>query len=355
MRIIYKLLIIVLFFFDLSFYGQEKYRSTDQIKEEWVSHTSYQKDEMISFSDFLFNEGYYERCLAISFQYLYHYPEDPLKSTFLYRIARCYESMKNYSLARRYYNRVLNIESKESYSFKASKYREIFCYLMEGDDKSLLEETKDSKDPYFLVLRGYSYFQNLNWEEARALFISAEEQFNHRHYTKLMLPLYQAIENVSKVPQHSKSKVALSGMVLPGGGQMALNEWKNGQGILGSALIFYYIYILGKSNNIKGPVYFSNSIGLVTPEYNSVNNNFILSGGKLAKSLSSESSFLKYTAPPIVFGSFLYIVSLYKSFKDIQKKNKSLVQFYAIESLQSISPERFLDFKEPSFSINNSN
>ena len=41
-----------------------------------------------------------------------------------------------------------------------------------------------------------------------------------------------------------------------------------------------------------------------------------------------------------------------KSFKDTKEKNKSLIRYYALESIESISPEKFLDFEEPSI-INN--
>ena len=45
------------------FYTQsDVYRSIDDIKS-WENYTSYQKEEMLSFCDFLFNEGHYERCL----------------------------------------------------------------------------------------------------------------------------------------------------------------------------------------------------------------------------------------------------------------------------------------------------
>ena len=52
-----------------------------------------------------------------------------------------------------------------------------------------------------------------------------------------MIPIYQAIENVSNVRQHSHAKVALSGMFFPGGGQFTLNDYQNGQGILFTSLL----------------------------------------------------------------------------------------------------------------------
>mgnify|MGYP001159660634 CR=1 FL=1 len=328
-------------------FGQENYRSVDDIKNEWGEHTNYQRDEMLSFIDFLFNEGYYERCLVSSFQFLYKLPDDPQKPAILYLIARSYEGMKNYTLARRYYKRVMNIEPETSIAYKASKYREIYSYLMEGDNKSVLIKTEGSDDPYDLTLKAYSYFQSLKWEDARTLFISAEEKFDHRHYSKLMVPIYQAIENVSNVRQHSHTKVALSGMFLPGGGQFILKDHQNGRGILFTSLLLYGIYSLGASTELNGEVQFDKSPGIVMPIYKGINSGFSLSDGNLTKSISAKSALIKYTIPPIVFGTVLHIASLVKSFSDTKGKNQSLIQYYAFESMESISPQRFLDFPEP--------
>ena len=335
--------------------GQEDYRSVEDIKNEWGKYTNYQRGEMLSFIDFLYDEKHYERCLVSCFQFLYKFPDDPQKPAVLYLIGRSYESMKNYVLARRYYKRVMNIESETSIAYRASKYRETHSYLMEGDNNSVLINTDGSNDPYDLTMRAFSYFQSLNWEEARALFISAEEKFDHRHYSKLMVPIYQAIENVSNVRQHSHAKVALSGIFLPGGGQFSLNDRQNGQGILFTSLLLYGIYSLSASSEMNGKVQFDKSPGIVMPIYKGVNSGFSLSDGSLTKSISAKSTLIKYTIPPIVIGTVLHITSLIKSFSDTKEKNQSLIQYYALESMQFISPQRFLDFKEPTIMINQDN
>jgi len=350
MRRLYMYIILLLVSF-LS--AQENYRSVDQIESEWSNHTNYQRDEMLAFCDFLFSEGHYERCLVSSFQFLYRLPDDPLKPAVLYLIARSYENMGNYLLARRYYNRVMQLELESSIAYKASKYREIYSFLMEGDSESVLKNTEGSEDPYHLTLRGYSYLQSLKWEEARTLFISAEEKFDSRYYSKLMIPLYQAIENVSNVRQHSQAKVAMGGMLLPGGGQFVLRDKQNGQGILATSLLLYGMYNLGASNELEGTVHFAKSPGIVLPVYNGISSGFQLSNDSLTKPISSRSSLLKYTIPPLVVGAMLHVSSLIKSFKDTKEKNKSLIHYYALESIESISPERFLDFEEPSIINNN--
>ena len=333
--------------------SQENYRSTTQIESEWGNYTKFQRDEMISFCDFLFNEGYYERCLISSFQFLYRLPKDPIKPALLFLIARSYEEMENYSLARRYYRRVMDLEPITSIAYKSSKYREIFTYLMEGEIDAVFSNTEKSEDPYFLIMRGYSYLQLLDWESARATFISAEEKFKDKHYSKLMIPLYQAIENVSSIKQHSKLKVAISGLMFPGGGQLVLRDKKNAQGIFISTALLYGMYSLSLSNDNSGDIRFVNSPGTVIPTYRGVNSSFNLSEGVLSETISAKSALLKYTLPPIAFGSVLYGLSLIKSFSDTEKRNKNLISYYAKEKIDSVSPQNFMDFEEPSVLDNN--
>tara|TARA_B100001564_G_C20614093_1_gene658993 strand:- start:67 stop:1122 length:1056 start_codon:yes stop_codon:yes gene_type:complete len=331
---------------------QDSYRSIEQIEFEWGNYTKSQRDEMISFCDFLFKEAYYERCLISSFQFLYRLPDDPVKPALLYLIARSYEEMQNYTLARRYYNRVMDIQPKTSKAYQAAKYRYVYSDLMVGNLNDVFSATINSTDPYFILMRGYCYLEQLDWENARASFISAEEIFKDKHYSKLMIPLYQSIDNVSLIKQHSKLKVALSGLIFPGGGQLALQDKKNAQGIFASSLLLYGIYSLGSGKNNSGSIRFSSSSGTIVPTYNGVNKNFNLSGDALSKIVFSKSTLIKYTLPPIAFGSILYISSLIKSFSDTEQKNKSLIKFYANSSIESTPLKIFLDFEEPSI-LNN--
>ena len=332
-------------------FAQEQYRSVEQVEAEWHDYTSFQRDEMLSFCDFLFEEKLYERCLLTCFQFLYRFPDDPIRPAVLYTIARSYEEMENYSLAQRYYRRVMDIEPKSSVSFRAAYYRDVYSNLMDGKTKAVMAMTEGNDDPYLLTFRGYSYFRDLKWEEARTLFILAEEKFNHRHYSKLMVPLYQAIENVETVHQHNRVMVALTGTIFPGGGQFMLQEWKNGQGVLATALIFSGIIAMGQITDLKGSVYIASSPGLIIPFFKDVteheSNKFKLSNDRLTKPVSLKVAALQYTLPPIVLGLGVYMGSLWKSFIDTKDKNRTLVEFYALESIESIEPDRFLDFNEP--------
>ena len=346
-------LVVLLAFSGL--FAQEQYRSVEQIEAEWNDYTSYQRDEMLTFCNFLFKEQVYERCLLTCFQFLYRFPDDPIRPAVLYKIARCYEKMENYSLAQRYYKRVMDIEPENSLSFRAARYRDIYSDLMDGRTKSVLSKTEGSDDPYLLTFRGYSYLRDLKWEDARTLFILAEEKFSHRHYSKLMVPLYQTIENVETVPQHSRAKVALFASMFPGGGQLMLREWKKGQGVVATALILSGIYVMGQITDLSGSIYVASSPGLMMPFYKGITKSgpkLKLSSGRLTKPVSPKTAVLQYTLPPIVFGLGVYLGSLWKSFVDTEEKNRSLIEYYVLESIESMAPDRFLDFNEPELVFN---
>ena len=347
-KLIIKLLVLLAI---SGLFGQEQYRSIEQVQAEWNDHTSFQRDELLSFCDFLFEEKLFERCLLTCFQFLYRFPDDPMRPVLLYTIGRSYEEMENYSLAQRYYRRIMDTEPEHSVTFRAAEYRDIYSDLMKGQTKGVMTKTEGSDDPYFLTFRGYSYLRELKWEEARTIFILAEEKFDHRHYSKLMVPLYQAIENVETIPQHDRAMVALTGTIFPGGGQFMLKEWKKGQGVLVTALVLSSIIAMGQINEIEGSAYVANSPGLLIPYYRDITesgpSNFILSKGRLTKPVSPKTSVLQYTLPPIVLGLGVYMSSVWRSFIDIKDKNRALIEFYVLESIDSIEPDRFLDFDEP--------
>ena len=52
-------------------FAQQKYLDVQDIKEEWKDFTSFQRRELVSYTTFLYNEGFYERALLGYFQYLY--------------------------------------------------------------------------------------------------------------------------------------------------------------------------------------------------------------------------------------------------------------------------------------------
>ena len=344
--------IIFAFLFNVALCQNDIYRSVDEVQDEWTGYTSFQKEEMMSFCDFLFNEGYYERCLLSSFQLLYKFPNDPFIPTVNYYIARCYEEMENYKLAQRYYQKIIKDDDETSVVFRAAKYRNQYINLLSGNTDELLLNTQGTKDPYLLTFRGYAYMGKMNWEAARTSFISAQNNFDHPHYDELMIPLFQTIENVSEVPKHNKYIVFLLSTIFPVGGQFLLKEWSNGQGILTSVGLMAIISnwarveaLVGKNRVIENE---SSSI----PLYKDMEiNHQLKKKDKIPAKLSLSYSSIKYLIPPVVIGAGVFIISSLKSFKDTDEKNKKLIEYYVNDRVSNISPSRFLDFPNPTLDL----
>ena len=336
---------------------QDVYHSVEDIKTEWTGYTSYQKEEMVSFCDFLFKEGYYERCLLTSFQLLYKFPNDPIISTVQYHIARCYEEMKNFDLAHRYYGQVMETEPETSIAHKAASYRDIYVSLMAGEVHDLLEQTENTDDPYLMTFRGYAHMKKLEWEKARTSFISAQASFNHPHYNEMMIPLYQIIENVGSVPKHNRYLVFMTGSLFPGGGQFMLREWDKGQGILTSVGLMVLIGSWSKVEDLVGNKRFLDNEGISIPLYKNYkhknSNTELTNNDQIPAQMNVSSSAMKYIIPPIFIGTGIFLGSSLKSFIDTNDKNKRLVEFYIQERIDKISPERFLDFSEPMLNTTN--
>ena len=226
--------IIIFFLLGQSFAQKDIYRNVEAIEKEWKGYTSYQKEEALSFCDFLFKEGYYERCFINAFQALYKFSDDDIVSVLNYYIGRCYEEMMNYKLANIYYQKVIKKEPKDSQSYKASFYRNVYVKLMMDDVDDVLKITDSFDDPYLLTFRGYSYLKKKNWDEARTSFISAQSNFSHPHYDKLITPLFQTIEEVYTVPKHNRYLIFMMSSLFPGAGQFMLGNKTQGQGIFSS-------------------------------------------------------------------------------------------------------------------------
>ena len=93
LRLLSKILLLIIFFSSIN--AQEKYLSPDDVKDEWQNYTKFQREELVNFATFLYNEGFYERALLSYFQYLYKYPNDKLQMATYFQIGKCYENMEN--------------------------------------------------------------------------------------------------------------------------------------------------------------------------------------------------------------------------------------------------------------------
>ena len=150
--------------------AQTTYGTVADLEKQWKEYTSYQKEELSSFCDFLFEQGYYERCVVACFRYLFLYPDDPLTPNVYYKIARSYEEQGKYELATNYYSKSQNEVQPNSSEFRATKYRLVYLNLIQGDYDTVYAMVGFTKDPYLITLDGYAKFNDLKFDESITLF-----------------------------------------------------------------------------------------------------------------------------------------------------------------------------------------
>ncbi len=332
-----------------SFAQKDIYRDVESIKREWKGYTSYQKEEALSFCDFLFKEGHYERCLLNAFQALYKFPDDDVVSVLNYYIGRCYEEMINYKLANIYYEKVIKKEPRSSQGYKAAFYRSVYVKLMMNDLDGVLKITDSTiSDPYLLTFKGYAYLKKKNWDEARTSFISAQSNFSHPHYDKLITPIFQTIEEVYTVPKYNRYLIFIMSSLFPGSGQFMLGNKTQGQGILSSVGLMMLISSWTTVQSLVGSSRAVDDISLSVPVFKSYTSNRNLSNRDIIPDkIYTSSSSTKYLIPPMLIGSSIFIASAYKSFKDTKLKNEELINIYLKNRIEKNSPSLFLDFPEP--------
>jgi tetratricopeptide (TPR) repeat protein len=280
--------------------GQKEYHSVEEIEREWEEYTSFQRDELLSFCDFLFQEEYYERTILACFRYTFLYPEDEIIPLVYYKIARSYEEMGNIGLAEEYFQQVQSMVLPNSLEYRAADYRLTFLSLQKGDYLAVHEAlSNDSLDPYFIVFDGYANFMELKWAEAKEDFQLCQQRFKTQKYDRLLKRLIRGCEDASDLPVKNRSLAGILS-VLPGGGRVYLGDWIPATGT------------------------FIASVGLGL-RLMDVNWRFFAFGGFIA-----------------VYGG-----SIWGSISDVDFANRQTIVKYAKWLDRRFGPENFLDFPEP--------
>lgn len=280
--------------------GQKEYHSVEEIEREWEEYTSFQRDELLSFCDFLFQEEYYERTILACFRYTFLYPEDEIIPLVYYKIARSYEEMGKIELAEEYFQQVQSMVLPNSLEYRAADYRLTFLSLQKGDYLAVHEAlSNDSLDPYFIVFDGYANFMELKWAEAKEDFQLCQQRFKTQKYDRLLKRLIRGCEDASDLPVKNRSLAGILS-VLPGGGRVYLGDWIPATGT------------------------FIASVGLGL-RLMDVNWRFFAFGGFIA-----------------VYGG-----SIWGSISDVDFANRQTIVKYAKWLDRRFGPENFLDFPEP--------
>jgi hypothetical protein len=343
--------VIIIFLFFVCIICGQNFRSVDDIKDDWKNYTTFQKHELLSFCDFLIDEGHYERSLLSLFQYLYKFPGDSLELPVLYHIAKSYDLSGNPVLANRYYDQVINLSEENFRVSKAAKYRKLIIKYYQEDYESVLEETDNSTDPYMITLRGYVFLQELDWISARQAFLSADERFKHRHYSRLIASIMQSIDNAAEVPIKNKWQTLVASLV-PGGGRAYLREWGNAGGAIAS---FFLVASLASSNT---GLMQSGNLSLVDNRNELIPQglDYKLDDNNLPESLlsfrlptevtlSNTNNNLIYT--PAILAVSIYFGTIMKTYDGVDNANKRLFRNHINTTIDKTPLESFMDFSEP--------
>ncbi len=329
--------------------GQEQYRSIQHAKDDWQGYSQFQKHELLSFCDFLISEGFYERALLSLFQYLYRYPGDSLEPAIYYHIARSYEFSDNPDLAAMYYNRTQELTDSTNIVFRAAEYRKMDLLLEAGEYNQILDKTTLSKDPYDLIFRGYAFFHQMKWLEARQAFLAAEEQFNHSYYSNRLVSMFKAIDASANVPLRNKW-ISFAASFIPGGGRAYLDQWESATGTLVSIILVSSI-ITSSSLDQSGLLVFEESNQPILPLSNGLktsNGTFRRQRGyRIPEKINLTTTNVKIFVPPILIGVGIYIGSIWKTWVDVDEANRERVKRFVGKVTDKISIQQFMDFPEP--------
>ena len=346
---------LIIIFLSLGFLSaQQRYLSPDDVKVEWQNYTSFQRQELVNFATFLYDEEFYERALLVYFQFLYKYPGDELELAAYFKIAKCYEMMKNWDLAKNYYYRIIEKAPEGSVASNAANYQLHYISLETEEYNKVIEKTSETTDPYNLIFRGYAHFEMLEWEESKMSFRAAQASFDHDYYSKQIKSWYNAIKTAENAPLKSKTPALLSSL-FPGGGFLYLKQKENAIGTMGASFLISAAMVSSSTISQKNTLSIKDNKQMVVP----------MSGGILSKDDSFHSSSgyilpgnLKLSSdkgsilvPPAVLFLGLYFGSIWKSFYDIDEANQKLVRRFTGRVTKKLSISKFMDYEIPEFII----
>ncbi|MEE8437434.1 MAG: hypothetical protein V3S22_03750 [Candidatus Neomarinimicrobiota bacterium] len=331
--------------------GQQPYLSVDQIQEEWQDYTDFQKQELVSFSNFLMDEGFYERALLGYFRFLYKFPHDSLKYSAYFQIAKAYELMGKLELSLKYYQRIVDEAPPSTLAAKASDRQIIYLLYIRGDLTEVFERTAHSEDPYYLIFRGYAYMQELKWTEARISFKAAEVLFDHSHYSKLLRPLYKALNAAENAPLKKRMPALLSALA-PGGGHLYLKQYENALGSAFSSILLYSAIFSFTAIEQGNSLNFQDNRQRLIPvanKLNSTDGSVNSSEYQIPDRLKLKSSRKKILVIPVTIALGLYVGSIWKTVNDIDSANHRLVERFVGRVSDRYPIDRFLDYRTPEF------
>lgn len=338
---------IVIFLFVVSItIAQDESPRVQSLRQEWSDHASFQRKELISFINFLYEQEFYERARLSLFEFLFRLPDDPLKPAAYYYIGDCYEQEGQFDLALKYYGQAIDESDSGSVVHTASGLRRAECYLRLKEWDTVLEFTERTEDPYLLTYRGYAHLNQLEFIEARISFKAAEAQFDNKVYSRRIAPILRAIDIVDNIEVKSKSRTIIAGLV-PGGGRAYLKGWQSAAGAAVTTAVLAAFASRTFDGN-EGSMGFEEPVGNWVPagsDYPEAGQGQRL----LPRSLKLKSPSRSIILPAIAAGIGVYVGSIWGAVNDIHAQNRRLKERAVVKVSNRYPPEKFRDYTEPQF------
>lgn len=212
-----RVLLIIIIFWVNGLVGQSPNYAIQQHERQWKEYTTFQRMELISYCDFLYEKEQYDRAILGMFQFLYLFPGDSLEAVITYRIANSYLATGKNDEAHDYYNRTLALTDSTADLHRLAWRRSLSILVAENRYDSVLTLLTTADDPFDITVRGYVHLHRLEWEAARQAFKAAEASFNSPYYSRQLRPLFEALDGVRRLPRRNKPLTVLSALI-PGGG-----------------------------------------------------------------------------------------------------------------------------------------
>lgn len=317
--------------------------SAIQTDQGWKHYTSTQKTELISLSNYLYENALYDRAILSFFQYIYRYPGDSLEPTAYYYIGRCYEESSQPQLAVEYYAKIHTYTFADSSIKRLARYRMGISQLLTDNEKEVFDITEGTDDPYLLTLRGLVEFRAMNWSDARQTLRVAEAIFNDTYYSKLLREMYEYIDHAVLL-SGKKRWITLLVSIFPGGGWAYLGDYNSA---------------LGTFTAVTIPLFFSFSTGDVAPSsiryeyaYNAIipRNKGYQERVGIPKTINSKGlSGVRYDLLAISLSA--YLGSIYSSQSNVSEANRKTVEKYIETRITKAWLDSIFLNSEPEFSI----
>lgn len=328
--------------------GQDLYHSLDEIKDEWKDYTHFQRGELLNFCNFLYDSGFYNRAVVSLYQFLYRFPGDRMENVIYYKLGRSLEETGKWVEARQYYRDLESTLDTKTVEYKAAQYHDFYLQYRLADYQNLISRLDSTRDPYHLLIRGYSELATGDYQNARITFLTAEETLNETYYIDKIQPIVHLIDSVQVVPQ-KKRLISFFSSLIPGGGKGYIGDWQSAAGILLTTGIALWI----SPNTISG----QHSMKVVYPVQDILPKAAKINSGKgstfhYPQDIASRNNNQRYMIGPVSVMTTLYIVSIWHSVSEVGQVNQKAVDDYVKDWIVSYPLKQFMDFPEPELDKN---